>query len=163
MLDLNDDRWNSFTGGYRVQFDPRPLLVKLEAGNDIDRVWRELWQELYHQGDVGEASYAAVPHLVRIHRQRGVVDWNTYSIVGIVELARGQRNNPEVPKWLQEDYFTAIKELAQMGAAELQLAKTPEEIRSILGVLAIEKGARTHGRFLLEYSEEELLDFESRE
>jgi len=26
---------------------------------------------------VGEASYAAVPHLVRICRKRGIMDWNT--------------------------------------------------------------------------------------
>ena len=32
----------------------------------------------------------------------------------------------------------------------------------ILGVIAIAKGLRTHGRFLVEYSEDELLDFESR-
>jgi len=162
MLRLDDERWDDLRGGYRVPFDPRPLLLKLESGKDAAAVWHELWEELHHQGDVGEASYAAVPHLVRIYRQRGVVDWNAYAIVAIIELSRGKGRNPEVPKWLEEDYFSAIKQLAETGTAELSRAKEPEEIRAILGILAIYKGARTHGRFLVEYSEEELLDLESR-
>jgi hypothetical protein len=110
---------------------------------------------------VGEASYAAVPHLVRIHSLRGAVDWNTYAIVAIIELARGQRGNPEVPEWLERDYFAAIRELAEIGTSKLSRATAPEDIRAILGILAIAKGARTHGRFLVEYSEEELLELES--
>jgi len=102
MLSLDDERWSSLNGGYRVPFDPRPLLRNLEAGNDVQAVWDELWQGLHHQGDVGEASYAAVPHLVRIHRQRGVVDWNTYAIVATIELARGIGTNPDVPAWLRQ-------------------------------------------------------------
>ena len=77
MLSLDDNRWNNLTGGYRIQFDPRPLLAKLESGRDTATNWHELWDELHHQGDVGEASYASVPHLVRIHRKWGLVDWNT--------------------------------------------------------------------------------------
>jgi hypothetical protein len=113
-------------------------------------------------GDVGEASYATVPHLVRIHRKSGVVDWNTYAIVAIIELARGKCTNPEVPKWLEEDYLRAIRELAEMGAVEIWRTEEPEAVRAILGVIAIARGLRTHGRFLVEYSEDELLDFESR-
>ena len=87
MLSLDDKRWRDFSGGYRVPFDPRPLLSKLETEDDTKDVWRELWGELHHQGDVGEASYASVPHFVRIYRQRDAIDWNTYAIVAIIELA----------------------------------------------------------------------------
>jgi hypothetical protein len=161
MLGIDDKRWSNLQGGYRTQCDPRPLLARLEAGKDTEAVWHALWEELHHQGDVGDASYAAVPHLVRIHRRRGAVNWNTYAIVAIIELARGQRENPEVPEWLEKEYFGAIRELAEIGSAEVLRAKEPEDIRAILGIIAIAQGARTHGRFLLEYSEEELLDLES--
>jgi len=67
MLDLNDKRWAEMKGGYRAPFDPRPLLAQIETGKKLDETWYELTGELFHQGDVGEASYAAVPHLVRIH------------------------------------------------------------------------------------------------
>jgi len=162
MLSLDDSRWNNLAGGYRMKCDPRPLLANLETAQNRETAWHELWEELHHQGDVGEASYASVPHLVRIHRKSGIVDWNTYAIVAIIELARGKRNNPEVPNWLEDDYVRAIRELAEIGAAEIWRTEEPEAVRAILSVIAIAKGLRTHGRFLVEYSEDELLDIESR-
>jgi hypothetical protein len=160
MLSLEDKRWQNLAGGYRTVFDPRPLLSKLEAGDDSKATWRELWDELHHQGDVGEASYAAVPHLVRICRQRGVIDWNTYAIVSVIELARGNGSNPEVPEWLREDYHQAIRELAEMGAAEVLQATDADKVRAILSVLALAAGTPTYAKFLLEYSEQELLEIE---
>ena len=163
MLGLDDGRWGNLTGGYRTRFDPRPLLARLETEEDAAIAWHGLWNELHHQGDVGDASYAAIPHLVSIHRKRGVVDWNTYAIVAVIELARTERNNLELPKWLEEDYFRAIGELAEIGATEILHTKEPEAVRAILSVIALAKGLRTHGRFLVEYSEGELLDIESRD
>jgi hypothetical protein len=162
MLSLDDKRWTDLKGGYRTQFDPRPLLYALERSRDTTAVWQQLWGELHHQGDVGEASYAAVPHLVRIYRERGVVDWNTYAMVAVIDLARERGKNPQMPEWLEESYNRAIQELAEVGATEVLRAKDPEDIRAILSILAIAKGARTQGRFLLEYSAEELLELEKR-
>ncbi len=163
MLSLDDNRWNNLTGGYRMKCDPRPLLAQLESEQTREAAWHEVWEELHHQGDVGEASYASVPHLVRIYRTSGVVDRNTYAFVAIIELARGKGNNPEVPTWLEEDYHRAIRELAEIGAAEISRTEDPEAVRAILSVIAIAKGLRTHGRFLAEYSEDEMLDIESRD
>jgi hypothetical protein len=160
MLSLDDERWQNLEGGYRVRFDPRPLLLKLQGNNDTKAIWHELWEQLHHQGDVGEASYAAVPHLVRIYRERSGDCWNTYAIVAIIELARGIEKNPVVPKWLEEDYFRSIRELAEAGADEILRARDPDEIRAILSILAIATGMRTHARFLVSYSDEELLDIE---
>ena len=136
-----------------MKCDPRPLLAKLENHLDTEATWHELWDDLHHQGDVGEASYAAVPHLVRIYRNHNAPDWNTYAIVAV---------NPVVPKWLEDDYFSAIQELAKIGAAEVLTANDPEALRAILGIIAIAKGLQTHGRFLVEFSEDELSDMESR-
>jgi len=111
---------------------------------------------------VGEASYAAVPHLVRIYRNHVTPDGNTYAIVAVIELARDQSNNPAVPKWLEDEYFSAIQELASIGAAEVLAAKDPEALRAILSIIAIAKGLRTHGRFLVEFGEDELLEMESQ-
>ena len=109
---------------------------------------------------MGEASYAAVPHLVRIYRKGGVIDWNTHAIVAVIELARDDGKNPPVPKWLEEDCFRAIRDLAELGAVEVLQTKNPEEIRAILSILAISAGARTHAKFLVNYSPEELLEME---
>jgi hypothetical protein len=63
---------------------------------------------------------------------------------------------------LEEDYHRAIRELAEIGAGEIWRTEEPETIRAILGVIAVAKGLRTHGRFLVEYSADELLDIEAR-
>jgi len=143
MLSFDDSRWTQLKGGYRMPFDPRPALAQLEAGSDVDDAWRILWEELHHQGDVGEASYAAVPHLVRIHQQRGVVDWNTYGIVAIIELARDDAGNPPMPKWLEEDYSQALRSLAAIGTTEILRTNDVEIVQAILGVIALTKGLRT--------------------
>jgi hypothetical protein len=160
VLSLDDERWNGLKGGYRMPFDPRPLLKKIESGSDLKSTWHELWGELHHQGDVGEASYATVPHLVRIHRQRATPDWNPYALVACIELARGQGINPELPDWLENEYFEAIQELAKIGISEFPRANTPEQLRGILMILALSKGFRTYAKVILEYSEEELLALE---
>ena len=67
-----------------------------------------------------------------------------------------------MPKWLEQDYLQAIRELAEIGAAEIRHTEDPETVRAVLGVIASAKGLRTHGRFLVEYSEDELLDIEAR-
>jgi|SRR3954451_7703716 hypothetical protein len=162
MLSLDDSRWLSLTGGYKTYFDPRPLLAELENDKETAAAWHALWEELHHQGDVGDASYAAVPHLVRIHQKRGIVDWNTYAIVACIESARTERKNPKVPGWLEKDYFLSIQDLCEIGVAEISRTDEHEAVRAILSVIAITKGLRTHGRFLLDYAEDELLEMESR-
>ena len=39
-----------------------------------------------------------VPHLVRIHRERNVPDWNTFAILGCIELERHHDDNPRIPE-----------------------------------------------------------------
>jgi hypothetical protein len=90
-------------------------------------------------------------------------DWNSYAIVAIIESARTERENPRVPNWLEQDYFDALRELAEIGMSDILRTQEPEDVRAILSVIAIAKGLRTHGRFLIEYSEDELLDLEPGE
>jgi hypothetical protein len=137
-------------------------LYDLELNVHAKEAWHELWEELRHQGDVGEAFYAAVPHLVRIHRKRKLDEWNTYALVAVIELARGKGKNPEVPEWLKEEYFSAIQDLAKLGSTEILRVEDPEDVRAILSIIALAKGARIHARFLLEYPEEEMIAFERR-
>jgi hypothetical protein len=160
MLSFDDERWNHLTGGYKTRFDPRPSLRKLESQQDTATVWKELWEELHHQGDVGDASYAAVPELVRIHGSGSTADWNVYAMVATIELARTESHNPELPDWLQEDYRRSIQELAQRGAKAISWVEEPEATRAILSVIAIARGLRMHGKFLVAYSEDELSEME---
>lgn len=160
MLGLDDPKWETLTGGRGTQVDLRPLLCAIEAAQEPTESWNELWDAIYHQGEIGDSAFAAVPHLVRIHLLHGVVNWNTYALVAAIELARGKQGNPDTPEWAQGAYSDALREMAKQGLAELPRSKRPEATRSILGLLAIVFGARTYGRLLLEFTEDELLELE---
>ena len=160
MLSLDDPRWELLKAGYRRPVDLRPLIRRLESGENRESTWQDIWQELYHQGDVGEGSFVAIPHLVRIHRKRSVVDWNTYAIAATVELARAADGNPDVPTWARDAYEGALRELGQVALEELPRAGDPATVQSILGLLAIVHGARTYGRILVEFTEDEVLELE---
>jgi hypothetical protein len=149
------------TAGYREPFDPRPLLTRLRTEDNTAEVWQQLWGELHHQGDVGEASFAAVPFLVEICQQRSVFDWNTYAMVATIELARNHGKNPDVPQWMADEYFRAIDELASLALKGVLQAEGADNIRAMLSIVAIKKGLRMHGRFLVQYSEDELAQMES--
>ena len=81
-------------------------------------------------------------------------------MVAIIELALTESRNPEVAEWLRDDYSRSIQELAQMGTKDILFADESETKRAILSVIAIAKGFRTHGKFLVAYSEDELSEME---
>ena len=155
MLELDDPRWGELIGGYRVPYDARPALASLESGSP--GAWKELWDELHHQGDVDTASYATVPHLVRIHEARHEPDWNAYALVGTIELARGGKN-PEVPSWLEGAYTTALRSLAETGSRELWESDERELVQCALALIALVRGHRLAGQLLLAYTEDELAE-----
>jgi hypothetical protein len=161
-MQIDDLQWANLRNGYGTPYDPRPALRKIESNTNAPEAWAELWNELHHQGDVGEASYIAIPELVRICRARQQLDWNTFALVATIELARDGHHNPPIPSWLETNYFAALRELAHFGAAEMDSASDAESIRSVLSVIAISKGLRALGRMLLIYSDDEWLEMEKR-
>jgi len=147
-MDISDERWSRLQGGYRMPYDPRPALQRL-ANGDVASAWEELWTELHHQGDLGLASFAAVPELVRIHKLRGVADWNTYALAVTIEEARANPDNPPLPEWLSDDYARAWVDLQQLALAEFPAAVAEELVHSLVAVLAFAKGRRTLGRMAM--------------
>lgn len=153
MLPLGDPAWKTLKGGYRVPYDASVSLARLEAGEDV---WDELWQELHHQGDLGEASYASVPHLVRIAAARQTRGWNVYALVATIEVERHRKTNPPVPEWMRADYDRALRDLATLGLADLDDREDALTIRSILGLVALTKGALELGTWISYADESEI-------
>ena len=155
-LSFDDPRWSILLGGYRMPYDPRNALRMLASDRNSATAWNELWNELHHQGDVGDASYAALPHLVRIYAENGSGDWNTYAIAAVIDEALRSGRNPELPAFLTVDYRMAWQQLAEIGLRELPLAHDRLLIRSIIGVLAIWKGQFDLGTLASGYTQEEV-------
>lgn len=84
-------------GGYGIPYDPKPALKKLNSSHD--EAISELWENLYHQGDIGIASFEAVATLV----QAGEL-----SLVATIEVARNTETNPKLPNALKAEYEQAL-------------------------------------------------------
>jgi hypothetical protein len=108
-----------------------------------------------HQGDIGDASYAAVPHLVRIHAARGIPDWNTYALIATIDDARRNRRNADLPSDMRDAYEAAWRQLLELGLRELEGAEDPTLVTSIIAVLAIGKGQLSLGRLPIAFTEDE--------
>jgi len=153
MLSLDDQRWANFTGGYKTPYDVSSALRSLERGKNV---WEELWDGLHHQGDVGIASYASVPQLVRIGGLLALRDWNLYGLVSTIEIERHRKTNPPIPKWLVSDYKQALQQLLELGLNDLGKTKDRQTIRAIMGAIALAKGDIKLGAFISHTEDSEL-------
>lgn len=84
-------------GGYQTPYSPWSALELLNTNSE--QATDDLWENLYHQGDVGTASYAAVPLLV---------EYGLLSLVAAIEVARHEEHNPELPEQLSLAYHQAL-------------------------------------------------------
>ena len=154
---LTDPKWEGLEGGYRIPYDPRPVLSKLASGIQVDQAWDELWNELHHQGDVGEASFAAVTALIDLYSSGRQPDANLFSLSVTIEIERHRKGNPPLPDWLREDYVAAWRKLAELALAKLREDDVdPDALQSALAVLAIARGGLKLGAMINHVDSSEL-------
>lgn len=98
--------------GYKIPYTPWEALEKLKS----DRVAAldELWENLYHQGEVGSASYAAIPQLV---------EHEALDLVAAIEVARNSGLNPAVPSDLELSYMKALQKVVSKIPKDLNQLK----------------------------------------
>jgi hypothetical protein len=156
MLSLTDPIWRQLDGGYRTPYDASTALAQMERG---ESTWEEFWEELHHQGDVGVASYAVIPQLVRISEERRTSDWNLYALAATIEIGRHRKNNPPLPAWLAPSYKSAWEALLKLALADL--AGKPDELmlRSALSVVALGRGDVKLGALLNHADTDEIADY----
>jgi hypothetical protein len=155
MPNFEDSRWQQLCGGYKIPYDPRPLLVQLERDPSAKK-WALLTEELFHQGDVGDASYAAVPQIVRVALKHSPLRVDALTLVILIEQARRSGGNPPVPDWLMTEYEAAIGQLAREVLTRFEQFENADLVRGALGILAVWKGQTECARAATFYSEEEL-------
>jgi hypothetical protein len=159
MLALDDPRWRELLGGYKVPYDASGALRRLERGDDA---WKELWEELHHQGDLGEASYAAVPQLVRIGTGLPRRDWHFYGLLALVEFERHRPSNPPVPDWLELDYRRAwvdVLDIALVDLRQIDVSRDADSFREILAVISLAKGFLALGAMLTILDDSEVTQY----
>jgi hypothetical protein len=155
VMDLDDDRWSDLRGGYKVVYDPRPALRALAARYDDKTIWNELWEELHHQGDVGSASYAAIPEIVRISAEHVPANWATYGLAAVVEEARlADERNPPIPNWIEPHYRAAWQMLLRLALRDLAATTDEATATYALAVVAFHRGSLSMARMVMSTDDE---------
>jgi len=161
-VELSNKIWQELKGAYRILYDASVPLSKLEHSNDSDlikKIWNELWDELHHQGDVGIASYLAVPQLIRIGIKKDIFDWNLLALCSVIEQQRHSNNNPNLPLEFQENYHKGLSDLKEYVIKKLlnnNLDRTTFIIA--LSTIATCDGRTKMGKAIMEMEDEDLLD-----
>jgi hypothetical protein len=160
-LDLNDPFWKELEGGYKgVTCDASVLLKQLENAHTLqsaDVIYQKLWDELHHQGDVGLASYYAVPHLVRIAQEKQLVDYNVLGLVSMIAIQR-HKNNPILPKALTPAFNNAIVNLADLAKLVMNKDWDLSLSSSALAAIALSKGQLKLASAIFILDSEDVLD-----
>ncbi len=139
MINLNDQIWKTLEAGYRIPYDVSIPLKELQNTTDpkmVEKIWNELWNELHHQGDVGLASYLAVPQLVRIAKLKNFYNWNLLGICAVIEQQRLLGNNSVLPEQYHDYYFGGLNELKEFVLANITQKTDDTTFRIALSLIA---------------------------
>src|SRR6266496_4170939 len=147
MLALDSPRWNTLWHARGEGGDIPALLRRLEAQRSLPssqtekNLWDMLWDRLEHQMTVYNASYATVPHLIRIaglsnHPPR----YDFFLLPAAVEVNRGLGYGEPLPDDIAEAYHQAIQQLPHLASRFVDAPWDEALTRSIATALAVAKG-----------------------
>jgi hypothetical protein len=159
MIQNNDPRWALLKGGYRVPYDPRPALDRLRTNGSDATAWKELWENLHHQGDLGEASYVAVVALTTLRETAVLPNGDFFGLVTTIEVERHRRTNPQIPDWLTADYHDAWRVLMACALNELKSSSDTQVLQSAMAVVSLAKGLIALGTMLWFHDESTLREY----
>jgi hypothetical protein len=161
-MDLDNKIWSTIDGGYKIPFDASIPLKQLHSTNDmkvIADIFADLWDNLHHQGDVGLASYLAVPQLVAICVGKKSFDWNFVGLCVVIEHCRQAEHNPKLPTEYNDIYFNGLKKLEQYLLDNFKSIKDPTTLRLTLSLFATLSGQADLGRAIENMDEDVIQEF----
>jgi hypothetical protein len=149
MLPLDDPRWEGYVGGYRVPCDAPGAIRRLLDGPDPRAALEELEEELCHQGDLGPASYAAVPWLVEYVRRQPELEVRAVALILTIEFGR-PFNGDDVPDEVRPGYDAALASLAEIVLSKRGGWWGDDQVMLAAAVLALSQGNRWMARTYFE-------------
>ena len=143
VLSLDSPKWSELIHAYGAATDIPDLLRQLEQMPPYEgenEPWFSIWSALAHQGDVYSASFAAVPHVVRILAQApDKADFSYFQFPAWVEICR-QKKSVDIPKELASDYFVALQQLPSLVAQAADHEWDEALLLCALSAIAASKG-----------------------
>ncbi len=160
-MELIDDSWKKLEGAYRTLYDASHALRQLELATkpkEIQNIFDKLWSELHHQGDVGIASYVAMPQLVRICKAKKLFDFNLLSFCCVIEQQRHLGNNPTLPIEYQEYYYQGLSDLKSLVLTYIDKELEDSIYTLALAALATCSGRIKLGKAIMELEDNDIID-----
>jgi hypothetical protein len=143
VLALESSRWSELHHAYGVASDVPALLSQLSnlpKAEGETEPWFSLWSSLAHQGDVFDASFAAVPHVVHAAATNPLVaDTAYFQFPAWIEICR-KKQGIEVPSDLAVAYFDALSKLPLLVAAASSREWDADFLQCALSAIAAAKG-----------------------
>ncbi|HDR9492197.1 hypothetical protein [Burkholderia stabilis] len=157
MISLDSSRWAELGHAYGNAADIPALLKQLEgmpASANNSEPWFTLWSALAHQGDVYDASFAAVPHVVRaLASAPERADHSYFQFPAWVEICRA-RNMIQVPADLEPAYLLSLAQLPSLVATVSERACDAGLLVCMLAAVAVAKGQPKIAEAVLELTPE---------
>jgi hypothetical protein len=164
VLSLDSSRWSELRHAYGPAHDIPSLLRALQAlpaSSGDAEPWFTLWSALAHQGDVYDASFAAVPYVVEAMARDPVrADSSYLHFPSWVEICRVKKG-VSVPEDLEIAYFAALGRLPALVAAAAARDWDEGFLCCALAALAVAKGQTAVGEASLELTPEVAQQFMS--
>ena len=143
MLSLESPRWAELRHAYGSAENIPELLSALQtqpSSSGDEEPWFTLWSALAHQGDVFDASFAAVPHVVdALARDPLKADSSYFQFPAWVEICR-VKSDVEIPGDLRAAYLSALASLPKLVAAAAAREWDENLLRCALAALSVAKG-----------------------
>ena len=156
MLDLDSPRWAELSHAYGRAGDIPALLRALSPSPSSDdpneEPWFSLWSALAHQRDVYPASFAAVPHVVRVLQSDPTrASFSFLQFPAWVEICR-RTSAIAVQEDLREAYEAALAKLPSLAARSLEGRDDPDLLVCACAAMAAAKGQAAMAEAMLELS-----------
>lgn len=169
MIDLDDDIWaEELTHAYGSARDIPDLLREVKRdptpkSSSRDEPWFTLWSSLCHQGDVYDASFAAVPHLVAVLEQAEFpISWDFFALPAAIECSR-VHGSVDMPLELSLPYSRALDKLLPTAMRFKGESWDHDGVQSVCAAIAAAQGAIDLADALLELGPEMTRRFLVRE
>ena len=155
MLPFSSARWRQLHQAFGTAKDIPGLLahapVERRPSHRPDTIWFELWSALCRQGAAYSASYAAVPHLVRIAKLPAFrFRYDPLLLIASIELARLERHGPVIPEDLAADYAAAVGEAKDLAQAAVAHAWDEDSWIAFAGSAAVLRGDVARARAIFD-------------
>jgi hypothetical protein len=133
----------------------------LPAGEANSEPWFSLWSALAHQGDVFNASFAAVPYVVQALESSPLKAGTVYFLFPAwIEICR-QKNGIEIDSELRSAYFEALNKLPKLVSLGDASDWPSDKLAAGLAAIAAVKGRTRMAEVLVEMDEDVAAQFMS--